>query len=134
MLPWFQFQNHHSYVDVKKKISEQENSVETSSDSVDEDETFTDPEEVSAPDPHVFEVTQTREMKRKGIRLPRGWKILGTRIESEIQSNGESYNYFRIDWHFKSPEGKIYTNLKKVLSVIRQNCAKYERWEVVKKD
>ena len=101
-------------------------------DDVDENGTFTDPEHVEAPEEDVYEVTQTREMKRKGIRLPKGWKILGKRTESEIESHGESYKYFRIDWQFKSPSGKVYSNLKQALSVIKQNAAKYERWEVSK--
>lgn len=48
-----------------------------------------------APAPDVLEVTQTREMKRKGIKLPKGWKILGVKRQSEICNNGESYQYFR---------------------------------------
>ena len=49
------------------------------------------------PDPptDVLEVTQTREMKRKGIKLPKGWKIYGIKRQSEISNNGESYQYFR---------------------------------------
>ena len=43
----------------------------------------------------VLEVTQTREMKRKGIKLPKGWKIYGVKRQSEISNNGESYQYFR---------------------------------------
>ena len=48
-----------------------------------------------APAPDVLEVTQTREMKRKGIKLPKGWQILGVKRQSEICNNGESYQYFR---------------------------------------
>ena len=40
--------------------------------------------------------------------------------------------YFRIDWEFKSPEGRIYLNLKKVLSIIKQKSARFEKWEVGK--
>ena len=46
---------------------------------------------------YVFEVTQTREMKRKGIKLPKGWKIFGVKRQSEISNNGESYQYFRYE-------------------------------------
>ena len=41
-----------------------------------------------APSPDVLEV-------RKGIKLPKGWKILGVKRQSEICNNGESYQYFR---------------------------------------
>ena len=62
-----------------------------------------------------FIVTQTREMKRKGITLPRGWQvrlcwtavvtltfqIRGTRREAEARAQGQVYSYFRIDWTFQ---------------------------------
>ena len=54
------------------------------------------------PSTDVFEVNQTREMKRKGIRLPKGWKIYGIKKLSEISNNGESYQYFRYVYLFKS--------------------------------
>ena len=104
------------------------------------------------PSTDVFEVNQTREMKRKGIRLPKGWKIYGIKKLYEISNNGESYQYFRyvyvfksflseiifvtlcrIDWEFKSPEGRVYQNLKKVLAIIKQRSAsRFEKWEVGK--
>ena len=56
-----------------------------------------------------FIVTQTREMKRKGIKLPRGWEIHGTRKESEARSQGQVYTYFRIDWTF------LVKNIKMIL-------------------
>ena len=79
----------------------------------------------------MFEVKQTREMKRKGIKLPRGWKIFGRKRESETKSNGHIYQYFRIDWQFKAPDGKIYKSLKKALDVVKHNT-RHEKWEVVK--
>ena len=51
--------------------------------------------QMTDPRADVFEVTQTREMKRKGIKLPRGWKIFGVKRQSEISNNGESYQYLR---------------------------------------
>ena len=41
------------------------------------------------------------------------------------------WSFYRIDWQYRSPDGKLYNNLKTVLSVIRQKCVKYERWELV---
>lgn len=79
----------------------------------------------------MFEVKQTREMKRKGIKLPRGWKIFGRKRESETKSNGHVYQYFRIDWQFKAPDGKIYKSLKKALDIVKHNT-RHEKWEVVK--
>ena len=79
----------------------------------------------------MFEVKQTREMKRKGMKLPRGWKIFGRKRESETKSNGHVYQYFRIDWQFKAPDGKTYKSLKKALDVVKHNT-RYEKWEVVK--
>ena len=49
----------------------------------------------------VLEVAQTREMKRKGIKLPKGWKIVGVKRQSEICNNGESYKYFRYASYLK---------------------------------
>ena len=43
----------------------------------------------------TFEVKQTREMKRKGIKLPRGWRVFGKRRVSEAKSEGNVYQYFR---------------------------------------
>lgn len=60
-----------------------------------EDKTMEDQQPDSPAD--VFEVTQTREMKRKGIKLPKGWKIFGVKRQSEISNNGESYQYFRYE-------------------------------------
>jgi len=79
----------------------------------------------------MFEVKQTREMKRKGIKLPRGWKIFGRKRESETKSNGHVYQYFRIDWQFKAPDGKNYKSLKKAMDVVKHNT-RHEKWEVVK--
>lgn len=79
----------------------------------------------------MFEVKQTREMKRKGIKLPRGWKIFGRKRESETKSNGHVYQYFRIDWQFKAPDGKSYKSLKKALDVVKHNT-RHEKWEVFK--
>ena len=76
-----------------------------------------------------FEVSQTREMKRKGLRLPRGWKVFGVKKEAKIESNGGCYSYFRIDWEYRSPAGKIFTDLKKVLSLVKQTTPRFERWE-----
>ena len=75
-------------------------------------------------------VTQTREMRRKGVKLPRGWKIFGTKKETNIDSHGDSYSYISIDWKYTSPDGRVFTDLKKVLSAIKQNTPKFERWEV----
>lgn len=36
----------------------------------------------------------------------------------------------RIDWEFKSPEGKVYNDLKKVMSLVKQKASRYEKWEV----
>ena len=94
--------------------------------------TTTDSETTGKDLSESFIVTQTREMKRKGIRLPKGWKIIGTKTESETKSNGESYNYIRIDWIYKAPSGKCFKDLKKVLSYIKQNSSKFEKWEVKK--
>ena len=59
-----------------------------------EEEQVEDGQEPDSPT-DVLEVTQTREMKRKGIKLPKGWKIYGVKRQSEISNNGESYQYFR---------------------------------------
>ena len=43
--------------------------------------------------------------------------------------------YFsRIDWEFKSPEGKVYNDLKKVMSIVKQKqkASRYEKWEIYK--
>ena len=70
-----------------------------------EDQTVEDQQPDSPAD--VFEVTQTREMKRKGIKLPKGWKIFGIKRQSEISNNGESYQYFR----YESCSNAIFLNI-----------------------
>ena len=59
------------------------------------------------------------------------WKIFGRKRESETKSNGHVYQYFRIDWQFKTPDGKSYKSLRKALDVIKHN-KRHEKWEVVK--
>ena len=76
----------------------------------------------------TFIVTQTREMKRKGIKLPRGWVIEGTKRESEARSHGQVYTYFRLDWTFQSPDGKKFRSLKTALAAARQQV-RLTQWQ-----
>ena len=82
-------------------------------------------------EPEVIEVSQNREMKRKGIKLPRGWKVLGKKTETELECQGQQHRFIKIDWRFKSPEGIVYDDLKTAQSVVKKNRSKFEKWEVL---
>ena len=79
----------------------------------------------------VIEVSENREMKRKGIKLPRGWKVLGKKTETELECQGQQHRFIKIDWRFRSPEGIVYDDLKTALSVVKKNRSKFEKWEVL---
>ena len=70
-------------------------------------------------------------MKRKGIKLPRGWKVLGKKTETELECQGQQHWFIKIDWRFKSPEGIVYDDLKTAQSVVKKNRSKFEKWEVL---
>jgi len=78
-----------------------------------------------------FEVKQTREMKRKGIKMPRGWRVFGKRRVSEAKSEGNVYQYFRIEWQFRSPDGKNFRSLKRAMEEVKKHPRR-EKWETVK--
>ena len=79
-----------------------------------------------------FTVTQTREMKRKGIQLPRGWLVQGTRKEWETVSQGQVYTYHRIDWSFQAPDGRHHRSLRSALATVRQQArqARLAKWQL----
>merc|ERR1719319_1852637 len=71
-------------------------------------------------------------MKRKGITLPRGWQIRGTRREAEARAQGQVYSYFRIDWTFQAPDGRSFQSLKAALAAARHQARQKEEGEVGK--
>ena len=80
----------------------------------------------------TIEVSQNREMKRKGIKLPRGWRVLGKKTETELEcQGGEQHRFIKIDWKFKSPEGIVYDDLKTALAIVKKSSRKYEKWEIL---
>ena len=109
------------YVDLSRKIPVDQRK---------DDET--EPAQVDAEDElEAIEVSQNREMKRKGIRLPRGWKVLGKKTETELERQGQQHRVIKIDWKFKSPDGTVYDDLKTALSVSKKNRSKFEKWEIM---
>ena len=92
-----------------------------------------EPAEVDAEvEPEAIEVTQNREMKRKGISLPRGWQVLGKKTETDLAGQGgEQHTFIKIVWRFRSPEGNIYDDLKTALAVVKKNSRKFEKWEIL---
>ena len=92
-----------------------------------------EPAEVDAEvEPELFEVSQNREMKRKGIKLPRGWQVLGQKTETELAGQGgEQHKFIKIVWKFRSPEGNLYDDLKTALAVVKKNSRKFEKWEIL---
>ena len=80
----------------------------------------------------VIEVVQNREMKRKGVRLGRGWRVVGVKTERELVSGGERHSFIKIDWQYRSPDGNIYNDLKSALKASKKNLPKFEKWEVLK--
>ena len=79
-----------------------------------------------------FTVTQTREMKRKGIQLPRGWLVQGTRKEWRTETQGQVYTYHRIDWSYQAPDGRQHRSLRSALAAVRQLArqARLTQWQL----
>ena len=83
-------------------------------------------------EPETIAVSQNREMKRKGISLPRGWQVLGKKTETELECpGGEQHKFIKIDWRFRSPEGIVYDDLKTALAIVKKNSRKFEKWEIL---
>ena len=80
----------------------------------------------------VIEVSQNREMKRKGLRLPPGWRVLGVKTEARLETLGELHTCIKIDWKYKSPDGVVYHDLKAALKAVKKKITKYEKWEILK--
>ena len=107
--------------------------VDISSDNPVEQSEQPEPAEVDAEvKPETIEVSQNREMKRKGIKLPRGWQVLGRKAETELEcQGGEQHKFIKIDWSFRSPEGVLYDDLKTALEIAKKNSRKFEKWEIL---
>merc|ERR1712032_1445550 len=112
--------------------SEESTSMQTKETSADVERTVSPVPDRPKKEGEKFTVTQTREMKRKGIQLPRGWLVQGTRKEWETVSQGQVYTYHRIDWSFQAPDGRQHRSLRSALATVRQQArqARLTQWQL----